>query len=146
MGFFGTIPQMTEQKLRERILRVKKMNTILRKLFPSFRIHLQHGNTWELLVAVILSAQCTDKRVNEVTAVLFKKYRTMEAYAHAPQAEMEKYIFQTGFYRAKAKYIRTAAQAILREHAGVVPSTMGALIALPRRWSEDSERCSFECI
>ena len=107
------------------------MNAILRKLFPSSLIHLKHGNTWELLVAVILSAQCTDKRVNEVTVTLFKKYRTIRAYANAQQSEMERAVYQTGFFRAKARYLREAAKAILKDHTGVVPSTMSELILLP---------------
>lgn len=107
------------------------MNTVLRKLFPSTLIHLKHSNPWELLVAVILSAQCTDKRVNMVTKDLFKKYRTLSAYARAPKVEMEQMVFQTGFYRAKARYIRDAARAILQRHDGVVPMTMEELIQLP---------------
>lgn len=122
---------MTREQKRVRTLRVRKMNRILRELFPSSRIHLNHGNPWELLVAVILSAQCTDTRVNIVTKSLFKKYKTVHAYAHAPRHEIEKAIFQTGFYRAKAKYIQTAARAIIRDHSGMVPMTMEELIALP---------------
>jgi endonuclease-3 len=122
---------MTSRDTRERTARVKKMNAVLEKLFPSTLIHLKHGNPWELLVAVILSAQCTDKRVNEVTPQLFKKYKTVRAYAKAPQEEIEKIIFSTGFYRAKAKHIKSAAIAIVRDHKGKVPETMRELIALP---------------
>ncbi len=112
-------------------MRVKKMNAILRELFPESIVHLHYGNTWELLVAVILSAQCTDKRVNEVTKALFKKYRTVSAYAKAPQEEMERMVFQTGFFRAKARHIRGAAKAVIENHQGKVPHTMAELIALP---------------
>ena len=122
---------MTGSEKRARTLRVKKMNAILHELFPKSLIHLNHGNTWELLVAVILSAQCTDKRVNEVTKALFKKYRTVRAYARAPQEEMERMVFQTGFFRAKARHIREAAQLVLERHRGEVPGTMSELIALP---------------
>lgn len=122
---------MTREQKLTRTLRVRKMNHVLRTLFPSTLIHLNHGNPWELLVAVILSAQCTDKRVNLVTKSLFQKYTTVHAYASAPRREIEKAIFQTGFYRAKAKYIQTAARAILKKHQGTVPSTMSELIALP---------------
>jgi endonuclease III len=122
---------MTKEQQKARTRRVKKMNRILRELFPESIIHLNHGNTWELLVAVILSAQCTDKRVNEVTKALFKKYKTVRAYANAPQEEMERMVFQTGFFRAKARYIRTAALAVLTGHKGVVPDTMSELTALP---------------
>ncbi len=122
---------MTEQKKKERVLRVRKMNAILTRLFPSSLIHLVHSNSWELLVAVILSAQCTDKRVNQVTKVLFKKYKTVRAYAQASQNDMEQAVFQTGFYRSKARYIREAAQTILRDHDGKVPETMTDLVGLP---------------
>ncbi len=122
---------MTETQKRIRCIRARKMNVLLSALFPSTLIHLNHGNAWELLVAVILSAQCTDKRVNIVTKELFKKYKTVRAYAKAPQGEMEKMVFQTGFYRAKAKYIRESAKAIMGRHDGKVPMTMSELIALP---------------
>ncbi len=82
-------------------------------------------------MATILSAQCTDKRVNMVTPALFKKYRTAKDYADAPQAEFEKAIKSTGFYRAKTKSIRGAMRAIAEEHGGKVPDTMEELNALP---------------
>jgi endonuclease III len=122
---------MITSKKRERSTRVRKMNQILEELFPSTLIHLTHTNPWELLVAVILSAQCTDARVNEVTKDLFKKYRTVESYARASQKDMERAVYRTGFFRAKARYIRTAAHMILREYDGVVPHTMKELIKLP---------------
>jgi endonuclease III len=122
---------MTGAQKRARVARVKRMNAMLRELFPSSIIHLHHTNTWELLVAVILSAQCTDKRVNEVTKTLFKKYRTVRAYAKAPQTEMEQAVFKTGFYRMKAKHIRASAVMLLKDHGGVVPNTMGELVRLP---------------
>ncbi len=122
---------MTEQKRKERTVRVRKMNAVLKKLFPSSLIHLAHGNTWELLVAVILSAQCTDARVNEVTKTLFKTYRSVRAYAEASQADMERLVFQTGFYRAKARYIRSAAQILMTQYNGKVPNSMDELILLP---------------
>lgn len=106
------------------------MNRILHELFPETIIHLQSGNTWELLVAVILSAQCTDKRVNLVTEKLFKKYRTIQAYAQASQEEMEQAIFSTGFYRSKARYIRESAQIIILNFNGEVPHTMESLLTL----------------
>ncbi len=122
---------MTGEKRKLRTIRVKKMNAILEELFPSSLIHLKHSNTWELLVAVILSAQCTDARVNEVTRELFRNFTTLESYAQAPIPVLEKAVFKTGFYRAKAKYIRSAAQAILKKHKGIVPDTMAELVALP---------------
>lgn len=130
-GHFVTIPTMEMKKRKARTLRVGKMNAKLLEIFPETLIHLRHGNTWELLVAVILSAQCTDKRVNEVTKSLFKKYRTVRAYAKASQQDMEKAVFQTGFYRNKAKHIRGAAQMILEVYGGEVPDTMESLTTLP---------------
>jgi endonuclease-3 len=82
-------------------------------------------------VATILSAQCTDKRVNMVTPALFKKYRTAKDYANAPQSEFENAIKSTGFYRAKTKSIRGAIRAIAEKHGGKVPDTMEELNALP---------------
>lgn len=122
---------MTAQKKRARTLRVAKMNRILRKLFPDPKIQLNHGNDWELLVAVMLSAQCTDARVNKVTEKLFKQYRTIADYAEAPQKEMEKAVFQTGFYRNKARNIRNAAKLVLEEFRGKVPGSMEELLRIP---------------
>lgn len=118
------------EKLKTRKARVKKMNAVLWRLFPETLIHLKHGNTWELLVAVILSAQCTDKRVNEVTKELFKKYRTIKAYAEATQDDMERAVFRTGFYRNKARHIRASARIILDRYNGKVPDTMDELMTL----------------
>jgi endonuclease-3 len=107
------------------------MNRILRALYLDPKIALVHGNNWELVVAVQLSAQCTDKRVNMVTERLFKTYPTIESYRDAPQREMERAVFQCGFYRNKAKNIRNAAKMILEVHNGVVPKTMEALVQIP---------------
>ncbi len=103
----------------------------LKKLHPKATIALKYGNNWELLVAVILSAQCTDKKVNEVTAKLFKKYRTLEDYAHAHQKEFEKDIYQTGFYRAKAKNILAAANLVKEKFGGKIPKTMAEMLTIP---------------
>lgn len=109
---------MTPAKRKTRTERVKRMNVILRTLYPDPKIALNYNNPWELIVAVQLSAQCTDARVNKVTEKLFKKYKTIEAYRDASQAEMEQAVFQCGFYRNKAKNIRGAAQMILSEYGG----------------------------
>lgn len=122
---------MTEEKRRERTERVKALNTILRKLYPNVAIELNYSNSWELLVAVILSAQCTDERVNSVTKDLFKKYKTVQAYARASQEEMEQAVYRCGFYRNKAKNIRSSAERILKEFHGEVPHTMDELLTLP---------------
>lgn len=122
---------MTSRKRKEREERVRAMNTILRRLYPNPRIALNYGNNWELLVAVQLSAQCTDARVNMVTKTLFKKYTTIESYRDASQSEMERAVFQCGFYRNKAKNIRGAAHLILESYGGVVPKTMEELVRIP---------------
>lgn len=122
---------MTEKKRKERMERVKALNTILQKLYPDVTIELNYSNSWELLVAVILSAQCTDERVNSVTKDLFKKYTTIHAYARASQEEMEQAVYRCGFYRNKAKNIRNSAKLILEEFHGEVPHTMEELLTLP---------------
>ncbi len=103
----------------------------LKKLFPKTKTALRHRNNWELLVSVILSAQCTDKKVNEVTKLLFKKYSKLQDYVRADVKEFEQDIRQTGFYRNKAKNILASAQKIKEEFGGEVPSTMGELLSLP---------------
>lgn len=119
-----------KQRIKQRA-RVKKILLALKKLFPSPHSALLFRTPWELLVAVILSAQCTDKKVNEVTARLFKKYRTLDAYAHASQSDFEKDIYETGFYRQKAKHIRAAALMLKKQFHGRVPRTMGELLTFP---------------
>ncbi len=103
----------------------------LRKMQPSPRIELRHKNPLELLVATILSAQCTDARVNIVTTALFKKYRTARDYAGAKPAVFEQEIRSTGFFRNKAKNIIAACKIIAEKHDGNVPNTMAELLELP---------------
>jgi len=103
----------------------------LKKLFPVAEIALAYTTPWELLVAVILSAQCTDKKVNEVTQRLFKKYTSLEAYCAASPVEFEKDITQTGFFRSKTKHILTTARRIRDVYGGNVPCTMEELLTLP---------------
>lgn len=122
---------MTKSQKKARTSRVQKMNVILRTLYPNPKIALNHSTSWELLVAVILSAQCTDVRVNMVTKTLFVSYPHIEDYARASQHEMEKAVFQCGFYRNKAKHIREAAQMLIRDYNGEVPHTMEELLLLP---------------
>jgi endonuclease-3 len=102
----------------------------LRRLYPDAKCSLNYSNPLELLVATQLSAQCTDERVNIVTQQLFKKYRTVEDYATAKQEELEQDIRSIGFYRNKAKNIRTACQRIITEYGGEVPRTMAGLVSL----------------
>ena len=110
--------------------RLKKIMAGLKKAYPDAHCELDHSTTLELLIATILSAQCTDKRVNLVTADLFRKYRSAADYAAAPQAELERDIKTTGFFRNKAKSIKACCQAIVEKHDGKVPRTMEALTAL----------------
>src|SRR3989344_4678816 len=104
--------------------RTLKILRVLSKSFPKARIALNYKNNIQLLVAVILSAQCTDKKVNEVTTSLFKKYKTAKDFANAKQAVFEKEIYQTGFYRAKAKNIIAACKKIEAEFGGRLPRAM----------------------
>ncbi len=113
---------------RERAAQLVK---VLPKVYPDARCELTFRNPLELLVATILSAQCTDKRVNLVTPALFAKYRSAKDYASAPPAKLEAMIRSTGFFRNKTKSIRSAAATIVAEHAGRVPDTMEKLHGLP---------------
>lgn len=102
----------------------------LEKLYPDAKPALHFTTPYELLVAVVLSAQCTDERVNKVTAVLFEKYSTPEAMLTLSQEELEKYIFSCGFYRMKAAHILSASKDILEKFGGEVPSTIEELTSL----------------
>ena len=104
---------------------------ILTKTYPNIRCELDFTNPLELIVATILSAQCTDKRVNKVTPPLFKRYKNAKAYAGAPFEELEELIFQTGFYRAKVRYIKGMATKLVKEFGGKVPATLDELVTLP---------------
>ena len=111
--------------------RAKALVKALPKVYPDAHCELDFTTPLQLLIATILSAQCTDKRVNLVTPALFAKYRTAKEYAKAPSAEMEKAIQSTGFFRNKTKSIRAATAAIEQDHGGKVPQTMAELHALP---------------
>jgi len=102
----------------------------LRKTYPDAHCELNYSNPLELLIATILSAQCTDKQVNIVTAELFRKYRTAKDYAEAPLAQLEEDIRRIGLFRNKAKNIQACCRALVERHGGDVPSTMEALIEL----------------
>jgi endonuclease-3 len=107
--------------------RAKKIIDGLRRTYPDAHCELNFSNPLELLIATILSAQCTDKRVNLVTAGLFKQYCAAADYAHAPIAELERAIQSTGFFRNKAKNIQACCHKLVERHAGEVPRTMEAL-------------------
>ncbi|MBI3420756.1 MAG: endonuclease III [Candidatus Sungbacteria bacterium] len=102
----------------------------LRKAYPRATIALKFSNPWELLVAVILSAQCTDKKVNEVTNVLFKKYKTLNDYLRADLKTFERIIHPTGFYHAKARHILASAKLIKEKFNGRIPKTMEEMLTL----------------
>jgi len=110
--------------------RASALVTAFAKVYPEAHCELDYSNPLELLVATILSAQCTDKRVNLVTPALFKKYKTARAYAETPQEALEKEIQSTGFFRSKAKSIRSMAADLVAKHEGKVPRTMAELTAL----------------
>lgn len=126
---------MTPKKLKDRKERIRKLDKALKKLFPNARIELNYGTPWELMVAVQLSAQSTDKGVNRITERLFRKYRTLEDYVKAGRSEkgireFEQDIFQSGFYRAKAKNILAAARMLKEEFGGEVPRTIEEMLRL----------------
>ena len=102
----------------------------LAKLYPDAKPALIYSTPYELLVAVILSAQCTDERVNKVTAVLFEKYSTPQAMVTLSQSELERYIFSCGFYRMKAEHILSASRDILDKFNGEVPDAIESLMSL----------------
>ena len=119
-----TVPQALSDK-------ANNIFVILRKLYPEAKIALNFSSPEELLVATILSAQCTDKKVNEVTASLFRKYCSPRDYAQAALGELEKDIKQTGFFRQKAKSVKATMTAIVKLHHGQVPRSMEELVSLP---------------
>lgn len=121
---------MKKQRQDARAARAKKIIATLKKKYPDAHIILKFKNTWELLIAVVLSAQCTDKKVNEVTAHLFKKYKTLDDYVNADQKEFERMIHATGFYRAKAKNILASAKIVKEKFHGKVPRTMEEILTL----------------
>ena len=115
----------------ERAARVATIIKLLDEMYPKPKLPLSHSNVWELLVATILSAQCTDKRVNEVTPGLFRKYPTIADFANANPAELGQDIRSTGFFNNKSKALIGAARKILADFGGQVPKTMEALLTVP---------------
>jgi len=111
--------------------KVNEIIALLKNEYPEIKIALYYSNSLELLIATILSAQCTDKRVNEVTKILFKKYRTPHDYIRTTQEELEKDIYSTGFFRNKAKNIKELCKILVNEYDSKVPDTMEDLLKLP---------------
>jgi endonuclease-3 len=113
------------------VRRARKINRELEQIFPDAKCELDYENPLQLLVATVLSAQCTDKRVNMVTPVLFKKYPTVTDLAAAPIADIEDVIRSTGFYHNKAMSIKGLAASIIENFQGEVPNTLAELVTLP---------------
>jgi endonuclease III len=120
----------TRESLKIKKDRASKLLQILKEQYPNITIQLVHNNPFELLIATILSAQCTDARVNIVTTNLFQKYQKPLDYLNVSQEELEIDIFSTGFYKAKAKNIRFCCQRIISEFDGKVPDNMSDLLSL----------------
>jgi endonuclease-3 len=116
---------------RETQNKAKALYRGLCKTYPEIYCELNFQNPLQLVIATVLSAQCTDKRVNQVTAKLFKKYKNVRAYAKAPIEEIEEIIYPTGFYHAKARHIKGLSEKIINDFGGEVPSTLDELITLP---------------
>jgi endonuclease-3 len=115
----------------ERAARVKKILMVLDQMYPGVTCALHHSNAWELLVATILSAQCTDKRVNMVTPGLFRKYPTIQDFANVKQEELAQDIRSTGFFNNKSKSVIGAARKILSDFGGEVPRDITQLLTVP---------------
>jgi endonuclease-3 len=121
---------MPSESNESKAVRLKKIVAALDRAYPEAHCELNHADPLQLLVATILSAQCTDKRVNIVTRELFKKYRSAADYANAPLPELEQDIKSTGFFRNKAKNIQACCRKLVERHAGKVPHTMEELTQL----------------
>lgn len=122
---------MSGKKFAERKKRISALNRALTRIFPEGGTALVYGNAWELLVSVILSAQCTDKMVNNITEKLFRKYQTLEDYVHADPREFERDIHSAGYYRAKTKNILAAARMVRDRFGGKIPATMQEILTIP---------------
>jgi endonuclease-3 len=120
-----------KESLKQQKQRMTEILRILSIEYPDVKIQLDFDTPFQLLIATILSAQCTDARVNQVTKQLFKKYKYIEDYIKVPQEELEKDIFSTGFYKSKAEKIQKATEMIIKKYNGEVPSTMEELLSLP---------------
>jgi endonuclease-3 len=121
---------MPRETSEAKAARLKKIITALDRTYPEAHCELNHADPLQLLIATILSAQCTDKRVNIVTKVLFEKYRSAADYANAPLAELEQAVKTTGFFRNKAKNIQACCRKLIVRHGGHVPHTMEELTQL----------------
>jgi endonuclease III len=126
-----TPAQARRESVRARRERARAILERLERAYPAARLALNFETPLQLLVATVLAAQCTDKKVNEVTPALFRRYPTARDFAEADLAELEEMVRQTGFFRNKALALKNLGQALLAEHDGEVPASMDALRALP---------------
>jgi endonuclease III len=117
--------------MKKKDARITKIRWILKSSYPDVKTQLTHRNPFELLVATILSAQCTDRQVNAVTPALFKELKTPDDFAAVSPKKLESLIHSTGFYHNKAKNIKNCAKALIAEYGGIVPDTLEELIKLP---------------
>jgi endonuclease-3 len=117
--------------MKDNRLRCDKIRKKLKAVYPGVKTQLDHASPFQLLCATILSAQCTDRQVNQTTPALFAAYPTAEAMARAPLSHLERLIHATGFFRNKAKNLSACAKALMERHQGGVPNTLDALVALP---------------
>ena len=122
---------MSNESPKAKLVRAGKILKLLKKNYPDSQCSLDFKTVHQLMVATILSAQCTDERVNKVTGPLFKKYRSVKAFATADQTELEKDIFTAGFYRNKAKSIIGSASELVNSYSGKIPKTLDELVKLP---------------
>ncbi len=116
---------------RENRNQARAIYRILTKTYPNVRCELDFKNPLELIVAVVLSAQCTDKRVNQITPALFKKYKRAKDYAKAPLPEIEEFIYSAGFYHAKARHLQGLGRKLVEDYGGEVPNRIEDLVSLP---------------
>jgi endonuclease-3 len=123
--------RMEREALNEKKQRAQVIASRLARAYPEIRVPLHHRNNFELLVATVLSAQCTDEMVNKVTPELFRRYPSVEALAHAPVVQIQKMIRRLGLFRAKALALKKCSRQLLENHAGEVPATMEELTRLP---------------
>jgi endonuclease-3 len=116
---------------KESLKEARAIYKVLTKTYPEIHCELDFTNPLELIVAVILSAQCTDKRINQITPALFKKYKSARDYARAPLPEIEEFIFSAGFHHAKARHLKGLGAMLLEDFDGQVPATLEELVTLP---------------
>jgi endonuclease-3 len=124
-------PKQTAKEQRRKAVSIRTLMSGLRADYPDATCSLRHENALQLLVATVLSAQCTDERVNIVTRSLFEEYRTARDYAQSPPGKLEQEIRSTGFFNSKARSIRGLARAIIERYGGEVPGSMEELLTLP---------------